>query len=255
MDDFAERNAGMIRRMAAHVELKDLARRCFDLASTFEYPYHFEWLGRPVIQWPQDLVAMQEIIWKVKPEVIVETGIARGGSLIFSASLLQLIGGPGRVVGVDVDIRAHNRGEIERHPLAGRISLIQGSSTDEGVVEQVRRSTEGARSVLVALDSNHTHVHVLRELELYGPLVTPGSYLVVFDTVIEDMPADAVPDRPWGRGNNPKTAVREYLRTTDRFEIDRDIEAKLLVTTNPDGYLRCVGGSSRSDTRPERGTA
>jgi len=248
MDDFHERNASMLRRMAAHIELKDQARSFFDLASTFEYSYHFEWLGRPVIQWPQDLVAMQEIIWRVKPEVIVETGIARGGSLIFYASILQLIGGPGRVVGVDVDIRAHNRVEIERHSLAGRITMIQGSSTDEAIVAQVRRLVDGARSVLVSLDSNHTHTHVLRELELYGPLVTPGSYLVVFDTVVEDMPADAFPDRPWGRGNNPKTAVREYLRTTDRFEIDRDIEAKLLVTTNPGGYLRCVA------TRPERGT-
>jgi cephalosporin hydroxylase len=248
MDDFVERNAAMIRRMAAHIELKDLARRFFDLASTFEYSYHFEWLGRPVIQWPQDLVAMQEIIWRVKPDVIVETGVARGGSLIFYASILQLIGGAGRVVGVDVDIRAHNRVEIERHPLAGRITMIQGSSTDEAVVAQVRRSVEGARSVLVSLDSNHTHAHVLRELELYGPLVTSGSYLVVFDTVIEDMPADAFPDRPWGRGNNPKTAVREYLKTTDRFEIDREIESKLLLTTNPNGYLRCVAGR-------ERGTA
>jgi len=240
MDDFADRNAAMIRRMSAHIGLKDLARRFFDLASTLEYPYHFDWLGRPVIQWPQDLVAMQEIIWRVKPDVIVETGIARGGSMIFYASILQLIGGAGRVVGVDVDIRAPNRVEIERHPLAHRITMIQGSSTDDAVVAQVRHSVGGARCVLVALDSNHTHAHVLRELELYGPLVTAGSYLVVFDTVVEDMPADAFPDRPWGRGNNPKTAVREYLLTTDRFQVASEIDDKLAISTNPGGYLRCV---------------
>jgi cephalosporin hydroxylase len=185
---------------------------------------------------------MQEIIWSVKPDLIVETGIAHGGSLIFYASMQELIGGNGRVLGIDIDIREHNRVEIEKHPLAKRISMIQGSSTDEEVVQQVRNFAEGKRSkrVLVVLDSNHTHDHVLRELKLYSSLVKQGSYVVVFDTIIEDMPTDFFPDRPWGKGNNPKTAVWEFLKTDDRFLIDKDIENKLLITVAPDGYLRCV---------------
>jgi cephalosporin hydroxylase len=198
-------------------------------------------MGRPIIQFPQDMLALQEIVWRVKPEVIVETGIAHGGSLVYSASLLALLGGDRFVVGVDVDIRAHNRREIEAHPMAARIRMIQGSSVDDTVASAVRDHCLGKRSVLVILDSNHTHAHVLRELQLYGPLVTTGSYLIVLDTLIEDMPAEFFAGRAWGKGNNPKTAVHEFLAGTKRFEIDAAIPAKLLLTTAPDGYLRCVG--------------
>jgi len=239
-DDFEQRNAKMIRAMASDQELAEASREWFARACRYEYSYHFTWLGRPIIQFPQDMIAVQEVIWRVRPSLIVETGIARGGSLVFSASILEMLGGPGRVVGVDVDIRPHNRVEIERSPLVRRITMIEGSSIDPAVAARVRGLAAGAGRVLVLLDSNHTHEHVLRELELYSPLVRAGSYLIVFDTVIEDMSPDAFPDRPWGRGNNPRTAVREFLDKDDRFEIDRDIQSKLLISVAPDGYLRCV---------------
>jgi cephalosporin hydroxylase len=240
MGDFDRRNRQMIARMGCDRMLHELSWRWFRRASRYEYSYHFTWLGRPIIQFPQDIIAMQEIIWRVKPDLIIETGIAHGGGLIFYASMLELIGGDRLVLGIDIDIREHNRVEIEKHPMFKRITMIQGSSTDEDVVKQVYDLARGRKPVLVALDSNHTHAHVLRELQLYSPLVTKGSYLVVFDTIIEDMPDDFFPDRPWGKGNNPKTAVWEFLKTNDRFEIDKDIENKLLITVAPDGYLRCI---------------
>lgn len=205
--------------------------------SLLKYVTNFSWLGRPIIQIPQDLMALQEVIWSMKPDAIIETGIAHGGSLIFYASMLELAG-HGKVIGIDIDIRAHNRVEIEKHPMHKRIIMIEGSSISPGVIDQVRSLVAGAKTVLVCLDSNHTHDHVLKELELYAPLVTVGSYLVVFDTGIEDLPADACLDRPWGPGNNPKTAVREFLKTHDQFTVDKDIEAKILLTAAPDGYLR-----------------
>lgn len=215
------------------------------LADTFrteairrDYEYNFTWLGRPIIQFPQDLVAMQELIWQVQPDLIVETGIAHGGSVIFSASMLHLLGGDGIVVGVDIDIRAHNREAIEAHPMAPRIRMIQGSSVAPEIVAQVWEHAKGREKVLVALDSNHTHEHVLAELQAYAPLVTKGSYLVVFDTVVEDLPPELSSNRPWSPGDNPKTAVHEFLRDHPEFEIDQDLEAKLLLTVAPDGYLR-----------------
>ena len=210
-----------------------------------QYSYNFSWLGRPIIQYPQDLVAMQEIIWSVQPDLIIETGIAHGGSLIFSASILELsaaCGGPqnAEVLGVDIDIRAHNREAIEAHPMFKRISMIQGSSTAPEIIEQVKTKAVGKQRILVCLDSNHTHDHVLAELEAYAQLTSVGSYCVVFDTVIEDT-ADCCPsDRPWCKGNNPKTAVWEYLKTHPEFEIDKHIDYKLLISVAPDGYLKRV---------------
>jgi len=205
-----------------------------------KYSYNFTWLGRPIIQFPQDILAMQEIIWQVKPDLIIETGIAHGGSLIFYASMLELLGNNGQVLGIDIDIREHNRVEIEKHPMYKRITMIEGSSIDENVVQNVRDFAKDKKRVLVALDSMHTHDHVLKELELYSPLVTKGSYIVVFDTIIEDMPNNFFSDRPWGKGNNPKTAVWEFMKNNDRFEIDKKIENKLLITVAPDGYLICI---------------
>lgn len=204
------------------------------------YVYHFDWLGLPIIQYPQDMVAIQEIIWKTKPDLIIETGIARGGSLMLSASILQLLNGSGKVVGVDIDIRAHNREAIENHPLAHRVEMIQGSSIDAETLSKVKQHITPKARVMVILDSNHTHEHVLKELEHYAPLVTKNCYLVVMDTAIEDMPEEYFPDRPWGPGDNPKTAVHEYLKTSDRFEIDKSIQHKLLITVAPDGYLKCI---------------
>ncbi|MDP2266689.1 cephalosporin hydroxylase family protein [Thiobacillus sp.] len=216
-----------------------------NLANPLKYSYHFKWLGRPIIQYPQDMIAMQEIIWSVQPDLIIETGIAHGGSLIFSASMLELnagCGGPqdAEVLGLDIDIRPHNREAIEGHPMFKRITMIEGSSIDDAVAAKVHDFARGKKRVLVILDSNHTHVHVRRELVLYSSLVKAGSYLIVFDTVIEDMPEDAFPDRPWGKGDNPKTAVWEFLESNDRFEINREIQDKLLLTVAPDGYLKCL---------------
>ena len=235
----AERRQAAIQ-MAEDPALRSLTTKWFDASCKHGYSYNFTWAGLPIIQFPQDIVAMQEIVWRVKPDVIIETGVARGGSLVLYASLLEMLGGDGIVVGVDIDIRAHNRAAIEAHPLARRIKLVQGSSTDESTVARVRELAGKRKNALVILDSNHTHEHVLRELELYSPFVRAGSYVVVFDTVVEDMAPDMFPDRPWGRGNNPKTAVRDFLASNARFAIDEEIDRKLLITVAPGGYLRCL---------------
>jgi cephalosporin hydroxylase len=229
----------LIRAMTQDADIQSCLPRTLEKIAKYRYAHNFTWLGRPIIQWPQDIVAMQELIWNVKPDLVIETGIAHGGSLIFYASLLELIGS-GEVLGVDVEIRPHNRREIERHPRAKRITLLEGSSISPDIVTAVHQAARGKQRVLVVLDSNHTHDHVLSEARLYSPLVTKGSYLVVFDTVIEDVPASCYPDRPWRPGDNPKTAVRQFLSENDRFEIDRDFQDRLLLTAAPDGYLRCV---------------
>ena len=233
-------DAALIRRMADDPEIRRLTRALFDRMCRYRYSYNFSWLGRPIIQFPQDMVALQEILWSVRPDLVVETGIAHGGSLVLSASILELLGGDRQVVGVDVDIRPHNRAALDSHPLRHRLVLIEGSSTDAAVADRVAQLARGRQRPLVILDSNHTHEHVVRELELYSPLVSKGSYLIVMDTVVEDMAADFFPDRPWGKGDNPKTAVREFLARNNRFEIDEQIEGKLLITVAPSGYLRCV---------------
>jgi len=235
--------------------LAETTRHWMNQANRQKYSYHYEWMGRPIIQYPQDIAAMQELIWQVKPDLIIETGIAHGGSLVFSASMLALLDLTGaieagatldpsasrrKVLGIDIDIRAHNRAAIEAHPMASRIQMIQGSSIAPDVIEQVRRVAQRYNRVLVCLDSNHTHAHVLAELAAYAPLTSVGSYCVVFDTLIEDMPAEMFPDRPWGPGDNPKTAVWEYLKTHPEFEIDASIQHKLLITVAPDGYLKRV---------------
>jgi len=209
------------------------------------YSYNFSWLGRPIIQYPQDIIAMQELIWSVQPQLIIETGIAHGGSLIFSASMLELnaaCGGPSdaQVLGLDIDIRAHNYDAIKAHPMSKRISMLQGSSIAPEIIDQVKARAAGAERVLVSLDSNHTHDHVLAELEAYAPLTSVGSYCIVFDTIVEDMPGSMFPDRPWGPGNNPKTAAREYLSHHPEFEIDQSINHKLLISVAPDGYLKRI---------------
>lgn len=231
----------MSDRIHGSEHLDALSREWLVEATRARYAHNFTWLGRPVVQLPQDLIAMQEIVYRVRPDLIVETGIAQGGSLIFYASLLELCAiDEGRVVGIDVDIRAHNRVAIEAHPMNRRITMLEGSSTDPAVVERVRALAADRARVLVALDSNHTHAHVLAELELYAPLVRAGSYLVVFDTAVADVPKDLFPDRPWGPGDNPRTAVQEFLRRNTRFEVDRAIDQRLSLTVAPGGYLRCV---------------
>lgn len=211
------------------------------------YSYNFSWLSRPIIQYPQDIVAFQQLVSQVKPDLILETGIAHGGSLVLSASMLCLLDvmegvdprqSARKVVGVDIDIRSHNRKAIDEHPLRFKMELIEGSSIDPDIIKQVRRHADGVERVLVSLDSNHTHEHVLAELNAYADLVSVGSYCIVFDTVVEDLPAGSFPDRPWDVGNNPKTAVHEWLKSHPEFAIDKDIDNKLLISVAPDGYLR-----------------
>jgi cephalosporin hydroxylase len=240
MDEHDPKDMGLIDVMGTDDDIASLANELLIKACRYRYSYNFTWLGRPIIQFPADMIATQEIIFKVKPQIIIETGIAHGGSLIFSASILQLLGGTRRVLGIDIDIRSHNRVAIEAHPMSQYINLLQGSSIDEELVQQVRQRVAGRAPILVILDSNHSHAHVIRELELYSPLVTNGSYLIVQDTIVQDMPADVFPGRPWGPNNNPKTAVVEFLKGTSRFEIDDEYDHKLLMTGCPSGFLRCI---------------
>lgn len=238
--DYRQEKQQRIAGFADDAEFRALSERWRAMALERKYMNNFSWLGRPMIQLPMDAMAMQEIIWAVKPDLIVETGVAHGGSVVLSASMLQLLG-HGEVLGVDIEIRPHNRQAIESHPMAHRIRLIEGSSTAPEVVAQVRAAAASKQRVLVFLDSNHTHEHVLAELNAYADLVSVGSYCVVFDTFVEDMPDDYVwTERPWGKGNNPKTAVWEYLRSHPEFQIDKSVEDKLLVTSAPDGFLRRV---------------
>lgn len=227
------------------------------LSSVYDlkYSYHFEHLGRPIIQHPQDMIAIQELIWEIKPDLIVETGIAHGGSLIMSASILALLDiceaidsdkminpkqSNRKVLGIDIDIRQHNKIEIENHPMSSRIQMIEGPSTAPETLKKVNQIVKNYKKVLVCLDSNHTHEHVLSELKAYAPMTSVGSYCVVFDTIIEDLPEEKFQDRPWGPGNNPKTAVIEYLKTHNEFQIDKNIDHKLLITASQDGYLKRV---------------
>lgn len=245
IEDFQQSVALNIQNLGTDQNLHQLSRQWIEKSANHKWTYNFSWLGRPIIQFPTDMVALQEIIWTVKPDLIIETGIAHGGSLIFSASLLALLDicdnrqdFERRVVAVDIDIRKHNRLAIENHPLASKITMIEGSSIDETIVQKVRNIASTAERVLVCLDSNHTHDHVLAELLAYSPLVSPESYCVVFDTVIEDMPEHLFQNRPWGPGNNPKTAVWKFLESHPEFAIDQTIDHKLQISVAPHGYLK-----------------
>lgn len=256
IEKFKAEVAQNIKSLDKDKDLQALSRIWVREISPHKYAYNFRWLGRPAIQFPQDQIALQELIWEIRPDLIIETGIAHGGSLAFSASMLALLdmcdgietGGlidpkvsNRKVLGLDIDIRAHNRAAIEAHPMASRIQMIQGSSIEPDVVAQVHEIAKSYNKILVCLDSNHTHEHVLGELEAYAPLASKGSYCIVYDTIVEDMPEDMFPNRSWGPGNNPKTAVREYLKAHPEFEVDKLIENKLLITVAPDGYLKRVG--------------
>ena len=220
--NFKETVEGRLEENGQNKELHAHAHNFLKASLAPKYSYNFSWLGRPIIQYPQDMIAMQEIIWDVRPDLIIETGIAHGGSLIFSAAMLELVsvctGIEGEVLGIDIDVRPHNRKAIEEHPLSKRITMIEGSSIDPEIFRQVNEKSKDKKRILICLDSNHTHEHVLAELELYAPLTTVGSYCVVFDTVVEDMPKELSGDRPWGPGNNTKTAVHQYLKKHPEFE-------------------------------------
>lgn len=238
---FEEEKIRNIKQLDSDGSLKALGLSFLTNTAPLKYTYNYTWMGRPIIAFPQDMIAMQEIIWEVKPDLIIETGIAHGGSIVYYASILELIGCEGIVVGIDIDIRKHNRDLIEAHPMMKRIQLIEGSSISEEVVNQVKSIAKNKQRIMICLDSNHTHEHVLQELKLYAPLTSVNSYCIVFDTVVEDMPADYDwGTRPWGKGNNPKTAVWEYLKTNNDFEIQPLIPGKLLITVAPDGYLKRI---------------
>jgi cephalosporin hydroxylase len=238
--DFEQEKREAAARMAADESLAADALALNAAADRHDWSYQWSWLGLPVIQLPPDIVAMQEVIWETRPQLVIETGIARGGSLILYASILELIG-EGKVLGVDIDIRPHNRAAIESHPLAHRVRMIQGSSVDEQIVSEARAAASQVERVMVILDSSHTQEHVLAELHAYAPLVTVGQFLVVADTFVEEIPPQQHrPERPWGPGNNPATALATWLDETDDFEPDAFINAKLLLTASPGGYLRRV---------------
>ena len=233
---FEEERRKAAERMAADEELAGAALSVNVAADRHDWSYQWSWLGLPVIQLPPDIVALQEVIWETRPQLVIETGIARGGSLVLYASILELLG-DGTVLGIDIDIRAHNREALEAHPLAHRIRMIEGSSLDGAVVTEARQAASEVERVMVVLDSNHTHENVLAELRLYAPLVTVGQFLVVADTFVEQIPPQEHRPRPWGPGNNPATALRRWLSEAEGFEPDPFINAKLLLTASPGGYL------------------
>ncbi len=237
IQEFKDEKKVRIASYAQNQELQNASKDFLISSNKEQYSYNFTWMGRPIIQYPQDMLAMQELIWDIQPDLIIETGIAHGGSLIFYASIMELIG-KGKVLGIDIDIRPHNRKEIEQHPMFKRIEMIQGSSTSQETYEQVKAHADRATTIMVCLDSNHTHDHVLKELELYAPFTSVGSYCVVFDTVVELLPDDMFPNRPWSVGDNPMTAMDAYLNDHPEFEIDQQIDNKLLVSVAPRGYLK-----------------
>lgn len=253
--DFAAAKAASIQSMAQSEQMLTLSRQWIDEAAGHRYTYLFEALGRPIIQLPQDMIALSELIWTVKPDLIVETGIAHGGSLIYSAAQLALLDycdaaasksvldpstSKRQVIGVDIEIRDHNRAAIEAHPLSGMITMVSGSSIDHEVFDRVRNSANQHETVMVLLDSNHSHAHVQAELELYAPLVSVGSYCIVYDTVVEFMAPDSFPNRPWNVGDNPYTATLDFLARHSEFVVDHEISDRLMLTVAPSGYLKRV---------------
>ena len=255
IDNFILEKKKNIKKLGEDYKCKQSALDFINKTYIHQYSYHFNSLGRPIIQYPQDMIAMQELIWEIKPDLIIETGIAHGGSLIMNASILAMLDmceaielgkninpkdSDRKVLGIDIDIRAHNREAIEKHPMNSRIHMIEGSSLSSDVIEQVEKEAQKYKNILVCLDSNHTHDHVLGELEAYSHLTSINSYCVVFDTIIEDISKEMLPERPWGSGNSPKSAVREFIKTHNEFIIDKNIEDKLQITAAPDGYLKRI---------------
>jgi len=241
IEEFFWERSKEIKKMSSDQRLRKMSIDWMLASDKYKYSYNYTWLGRPIIKYPSDIVATQEIIWRVKPDLIIETGVAHGGSLMLSASMLEILGGDGRVIGIDIDIRAHNRKEIETHPMAKRIDLIEGSSVDPDIASQVQKRIKPNNKVMVFLDSLHTHAHVLSELEIYAPMVSIGSYLVLPDTFIEYFPKGYYArSRPWDVGNNPMTALREFMKKNNDFEVDQELNDKLMITEAFEGYLRRI---------------
>lgn len=255
MSEFFKEVIQRLNNNGTNQSLIDASKNFMIKSTKPKYSYNYFALGCPIIQYPQDMIAIQELIWEVKPDLIIETGIAHGGSVIMSASALALLDiceaiknkqkfdpnkSNRKVIGIDIDIRKHNRSAIENHPMVSRIELLEGSSVDPKIIEKVKSISKNYKKILVCLDSNHTHNHVLLELNAYAPLTSINSYCVVFDTIIEDMPKGTFEDKAWDVGDNPKTAVREYLKNHPEFEIDKNIDNKLMISVAPEGYLKKV---------------
>jgi cephalosporin hydroxylase len=231
IEQFKEERKQDMQQMHQDQELKNKSIDWMLHADKYKYIYNFNWMGRPIIKFPQDIIALQEVIWQVKPDLIIETGIAHGGSIIFSASMLELLGNDGKVIAVDIDIRKHNRDEIEKHPMMKRITMLEGSSVSSEIVQQITDYAKRFKKVMVCLDSNHTHQHVLDELRLYAPLVSLDSYIILPDTLIEFFPKGYYShNRPWDVGDNPYTAMETFLKENDEFVKDESITDKLLIT-------------------------
>ena len=241
IEEFKQERTAAMTAMRNDAELKQKSVDWMLHSDKYKYTYNFTWMGRPIIKYPQDIQIMQELIWDVKPDLIIETGIAHGGSIIFSSSMMELLGNGGKVIAVDIDIRKHNSDEIKKHPMFKNITMLEGSSIDEGIVNQIAKYAKGFKKVMVVLDSNHSHDHVLRELELYTPLVSLDSYILLPDTFVEFFPKGYVTNRPWDVGNNPYTAMEAFLKTTTDFIKDEAITDKLLITEAlGGGYLKRV---------------
>ncbi len=235
--EFLQERSRLIENMAADPEATAANLELLTVSDRHGYSYMWDWLGAPIIQMPADIVAMQEIVWRTRPDVIVETGVARGGSAILHSSLLHLLGNNGFVVAVDIDIRPHNRDTIESHPLGGSVRLLEGSSVDEDLLEKIQAMLPAGARVMVVLDSDHTHSHVLQELDAYSRFVTAGMYMVVADTFVEELPEQLHRPRAWGLGDNPCTAVDEFLGKTSEFKLDTSLAKKMLMSSSTAGYL------------------
>lgn len=228
------------KEMAADSKLTEDSRDLLFRADQHRWIHQGTWLGEPVLNLPQDMFALQEIIFKTRPEYIIEIGVAWGGSLLFYSTLLEVLGG-GEIIGVDIFIPDDLKQRLNSHgKLSERIHLINGSSVEQDTVDKVKAITGDSRKTMILLDSNHTHEHVYKELQLYAPLVEKGYYLICGDTIVEDIPEQNYRDRPWGPGDNPKTALNAFMKETNRFEVDSELENKLLFSCNPGGYLRCI---------------
>lgn len=227
--------------MARDQDLLHAARDVLARADSHRWLHQNTWMGEPVLNLPQDMFALQDIIWRTRPEFIIEIGVAWGGGMLFHSTLLEVLGG-GKVIGVDIFIPPDLRERLASHAtLSRRIELIEGSSIAPETVERVRSIVGASRRTLVVLDSHHTHDHVLAELRAYAPLVGRGCYLVAGDTIVEHIAAPAHRPRPWGPGNNPATAVKAFLSECPRFAVDQDLERRLLLSCHPGGYLVAAG--------------
>jgi cephalosporin hydroxylase len=218
-------------------ELTEIGTKWVKVSADNRLTYEIDWLGVPIIQTPEDLILMQELIFSVRPDFIVELGIAHGGSLIYYASLLELLD-KGKVIGVDIEIREHNRKVIEAHSLFKRIELIEGDSVSTKTVEEVKKRIPVNSRVIVCLDSDHTKPHVLKELVLYEILVPQDCYIVVFDTNTSDLAKDGICDSKY-IDNGPEEAIREFLEKNNDFRIDEEYN-KLYISYSPNGYLRRI---------------